>query len=345
MPTAYPETRTQRNYVQVQTLFDEINNLTNAATVAATDAFLCVSCDMAAGVKRTDRPDKTGVLGKVSSTPGRFNPATWAMRCSLAGSGAPGTAPDIGPFLEAAMNKAGVPVTSTSVTYGRGETNPGICLTIWDFNSLASAAQRCVAGAIPKTMKISFGDDYAYLDMSGVAKAYLDSAIFSGLSAEGKMDLTAFPTEPGTRTIAGTSVAGYKGTITLGGQTYTTLESGELNVVFARSLWEKQWGSDYPGAETEDAVDVKTTFTLRDDDSSNLNAFKLKSDYGSQTSVALLYLIGTIAGNKFLITLGTCSLPGPTYGYNGQYRTVTFTDVPCFISSASAVDDVIITCT
>jgi hypothetical protein len=334
-----PQSRLQRNYAQIESAYGVVNNTSGASTVAAGDAFLCESLDMNQDQPENQRPDKTGVLGLLAGTPGRKN-SNWTMRCSLAGSGSAGTPPDIDQFLQAAMGAAGVVVSSTSVTYGRGESNT-YGLTLFDFNSLATGTQRLLAGCVVNRMRLDFGGNFATADFSGVGRSMMTSNGFSGLDTASKCSLTAFPSEPGTRTTAGSPAAGYKGTVTLDGNVYTSLRTGYVEVAWGRELPGDTWNSDLPGTPSEGLVAVNVGLNMYDDDSSNFATLKAKAE-NKTALVNLSFVIGTIAGNIITMTVSNVRLNTPRYDYSQTRRVVDFGTSPAHISSSSAVDDLVV---
>lgn len=338
MPTAYPESRLQRGYASPETTFG-----TAVAPVAA-DAFLFVDLKMDSSVPLNKRPDKTGSLGQIVGTAGKRVSNTGSMRCSLAGSGTAGTPPDIYPFLDAGFGAAGTVVAATSVTYNRGETAPK-SISLWDYNALATASQRALFSAIVQSMKVEFGADFAYFDCSLDAKVYADSDILASLDTEGKCGLSAWPAEPASPVTSGTSVKGYKGTVTLDGQTYTTLSTGTVDIAVPRPLYKTQWGSDWAGDPANGETVTTVNLTMRDDDSANLKALKAKSTLGSATPVNLSFAIGTVAGNIWTINCKQVVLTAPVYAYDQTHRTVSFNGCQCNISAIGLKDDVTLVCT
>lgn len=336
------QSRLQRNYVQVESAYGTANNSSGASTVAAGDAFLCESLDMNQDQPESERPDKTGVLGLVPGTPAKKS-STWSMKCSLAGSGSAGTAPDIDAFFQAAMGKAAVVSAGVSVTYGRAEAGV-FGLTIFDFNSLSTAAQRALVGAVVTRMRIDIGSTFGMVEFSGAGKSQITSNGFSGLDTASKCSLTAFPAEPGTRTTAGNSVQGYKGTITIDGNTYTTLRSGYIELAATRDLPADVWNSDLPGTPSDGKLVVNVGLNMYDDDSSNFATLKAKAE-NKTALVDMSFVVGVVAGNIWTFTINDVRLNTPRYGYDQTKRTVEFGTSPAHISSSTAVDDLIIVCT
>lgn len=330
---SYPESRLQRNYAQVESTWGTIPNGTGTATLAGTDAFLCMSCEMKPTGAVNKRPDKTGSLGQVVGIAGRRS-GTWSMRCSMAGSGSAGTAPDIDAFLQAAFGKAATISAGVSATYALDDASPS--LSIWDFNALAAGDQQVAMGSIVNRARFEFGSDFAYADFSGESKYVLRKDNFANEDTTGKSGLTAFPAEPATRTIAGSPVTGYKGAITLDGKTYTTFRNGSIELAVARVNPKDVWNSDYPGAVSSGERTVTVSFSMYDDDSADFLAFKNKAT--NKTTVDLSFVIGVVAGNIWTLSCNDVLFDMPSYNYGESRRTVDFTG-QAHMTSVDALDE------
>jgi hypothetical protein len=336
---AFPQSRLQRGYVQEESSFGVIPNSSGTATLAGGDAFLCATLNMNYDQPTAERPDKTGSLGDVLGTPVRIT-ANWDMSCSMAGSGAAATAPDVSPFLKALFGKAPVVNASTSVVYGLDDNN--YSLTIYDFNGLATAAQRAIFGAVVNQGVFRFGDTFAMMELSGEGRYVIDTDQFATAAAALKGGLTTFPSEP-TPTTAGSSVAGYKGVITLDGNAYTTFRSGDLTISNDRALDKQVWDDDLPGAPAAGHRRVTLNFSMRDDDTANFKALKGKAH--SKTPVDLTLQIGKTAGNIWTFAINDVLLGTPQYDTSGRERVVNFPNCRAHMSSLTAKDEVVLTVT
>ena len=326
---AFPQSRLQRGYVQKENTWGQIPNSGGTATVGNSDAFLFTDLDMNYNQAINQRPDKTGSLGQVVGTPGR-KVANWRMRCSAAGSGTPGSEPDCGPFIEAALGKA-----IASGVYEPDDTN--ISLAIYDFNALATASQRVISGAICNSMTIDAGGDFMFLEFSGQGKHVVDTDVFSSLDVTGRSGLNSFPSEPGTPTTNGTSVAGYKGIVTLDGNVYTTLRTFRAAINVARAVDEQVWDDDYPGFPSAGLRTVTTDISMRDDDSANFKALKGKAH--NKVPVNLQFQIGKTSGNIWTVLLRNVLLGTPQYDNSGNERIVSFSQSIAHMSTLIAKDE------
>lgn len=336
---AYGSSRNQRGYVQKESSWGVIPATGNVATVAATDAFQFISLDMNSAQPINARPDKTGSLSQVKGTAGRKS-ATWSMTCSLAGSGAAGTAPDIDVFLAALMGKDGTVASSTSVTYALEDASPS--LTIWDFCPPAGVEQRCIFGAIVQKATISFGGNFAQITFSGEGKAVLTKNGYAGADTDGKGGLSAFPSEPASQTTAGSAVSGYKGTVTLDGVAYTTIRTGSIDIAIARELPKDGWDTDYPLAPADGMRTVSANWSQYEDDAAGLAT--LIGKMIAHTTFDQSFAFGKTAGNIWTVNMNDNLFDAPELRYDAARR---YYGLKCqaAASSGTAKDEATIVCT
>lgn len=315
-----------------------IPHIGGAATIVAADCFLCTDLDLQPVRAIAQRPDKTGSYSQAVAGLTKRS-ATWRMRCTLAGSGGAGTAPDIDPFLTALFGKVPAIVGATSVTYGLEDGSPS--LTIWDFNANAAADQQVAMGCVVNRATIEWGQDFAFIEFSGDAKYLLRSSAFSAEDATAKSGLSEFPAEPATQTTAGTSVRGYKGTITLG-SAFSIFRSGRIEIAVARELDKAVWNSDYPGPVAGGLRTVTSVLNFSDDDSAAFLA--LKNLLLAGTSLDGTIVIGATAGNIWTITLNDILGEPVKYGYGELQRSAAL-NLTAYPTSATAKDELSIVLT
>jgi uncharacterized protein YdeI (BOF family) len=331
---AFPDSISQRGYVQKETAWGTINNAGGVASLANGDAFLFTDLEMNDTTNEAERPDKTGDYDTMPGVLERSN-GTWKMRCTLPGVGAVGDPPDIGPFVEALLGKQTIHA-GVDVEYTPDDVNPG--LSIWDFNALATAIQRVGAGCIVQRMTLTFGETFAYLDFSGELKCVVDTARFTGGSATYKSGLNPFPSEPAAPAVTGDANPGYMGVITVDGQAYATVRSGSIEVAVGRSLQKNAWNEIYPTGPMAGRRTVSFSLTLDDDDSASLTALKAKAGTASKITASLQ--IGNVAKNISLIALKEIRVPQPAYDYSQQRRGIVFSGLKSNQSALHAKDSI-----
>lgn len=331
---AFSETIRQTGYVVKETTFGTIPTFSNS------NAFRFINLTAEPSFANIERPDKTGTYSRTAPIPDNKG-GSWAMSCSLAGNGAAGTAPDIGPFLEALLGKVTVNA-STSVIYDPDDVNPTLSIMLRD--KPTTVDQLIAKGCIVQQARFQLGPAIPTVEFSGLAQWVLSKDLFASNDTEGKGGLAAFPSEPAAPVTNGVPPRGRTGTITLDGNTYTTFRRADITVATARALSEPAWGSAYPSAPESGARTVSVgTLELYDDDSVNLAALKGKAL--SKTAVDLSFTIGTTAGNIWTFLLKNCVLPMPTYGWGETRRTVVFSNIQAAATSATSKDETKITLT
>jgi tail tube protein len=300
--------KNQRGYVQLESTFGTIPNSTGTASVGNSNAFLMEMLKLDAAPALIDRPDKNGSLDWLAGTPGRRG-GSWSMKASLAGNGAAGTAPDIGPFLQALFGKAPTIVSSTSVTYTQDDLSPS--LSIYSFRKPSTATQQVALGAVVDQMILTLGGDIATVEFSGTSLWVLDTDSFSGADAIAKGGLTAFPSEPSAPTTNGNMIVGFKGVITLDGNVYSTVRSLKVTYKANRDVPNDVIGTGYGSSPGQDRREVTFEVDVYDDDSANLSALKLKAI--AATTVNISAQAGNVAGNIATANLNNCQLTPATY--------------------------------
>jgi hypothetical protein len=326
--------RNQSCFVQVESTYGTIPNSSGTASVANSNACRIMSLEVKPQYGRIDRPDKTGTLSATVGVGGRKS-ATWTAKMSLAGSGTAGAVPNMDPFLQATFGQAGTIVTSTSVTYSLADAAPG--LSIYSFRTPSTLTQQCGFGSIVNSAKIPLNQDVAEIEFSGPGRWVVDSTNFSAHDTAGKGGLTAFPSAPSSPVYAGNMAVGFVGTITLNGQTYTTLRSGTININLNRDLPADLFNSYYPNVPAQGVREVTVDFNLYDDDSAALTALKAASI--SKTAVDMSFQIGTTAGNIWTFTLKNVLLDVPSYDDGAANWAINWTG-RAHASSATAKDEI-----
>ena len=305
-----------------------------AVTPVGANACLITSLVTQAAQPEIPRPDKTGSLGEIIGIPGRKT-ATWTAAMSMAGNGALGVAPDCDKLLQLIFGKAVTISAGASATYGLDDN--AYSASIWHYNDPSTVAQYVAIGAVCHQLKISFGGDVPTLEFSGSCLWVLDTDQLADgtMDAIGKGGISAWTARP-TPTVNGKPPAGFTGTVTLDGQTYTTLRQGSITLAVARNLPGDVFNSYYSGAPVPGLRSVAVDFGVYDDDSANLKALKQKSF--NKTVMDLSFQIGTVAGNKWGITTKNVMLPAPTLDMGGDRRALSFSSAKAHDTSIGSKD-------
>lgn len=330
---SYSETIRQTGYVVKESTYGTIPTFSNS------NAFRFINLIANPTYANIERPDKTGTYSRTAPIPDNKG-ASWSMSCSLAGNGAAGTAPDIGPFLEALLGKVTVSA-GVSVVYDPDDLNPGLSIMLRD--KPTSVDQLIAFGSIVQQARFSLGSAIPTVEFSGIARWALSKDLFASTDTPGKGGQVSFPSEPASPVTNGVPPRGRTGTITLDGNAYTTFRSAQITVASGRVLSDPDWGSVYPGDPQSGFRTVSADIELYDDDSANLAALKGKAL--SKTAVDLTFTIGTTAGNIWTFLLKNVILPMPQYGWGDTRRTVSFSGLQAAATSATSKDEMKITLT
>lgn len=310
----------QLGYVQLESSFGTIPNAGGTASVGNANAFRGISLLTNADQALIERPDKNSSLSATVGIGGRKS-GNWSTSASLAGNGAAGTAPDIGPFLQAAFGKAPTVVAATSVTYGLDDLSPS--LAIYNFRKPAGASQQCAFGSVVQRLRVLLGEDVARIELSGPSKWVIDTDQFGTVGADHKGGLTTFPSEPASPVTNGGIGPGFTGTVTLDGQSYSTLRTATIDVDFGRDIPLDVYNNYFGVEPGQNRRVVNVEFSIYDDDSANLSTLKRKAL--AKTPVDLVFAHGTIAGNIWTFTLKNVLLAAPQYDDSQRRYAVNFT--------------------
>ena len=329
----------QLGYVQLESSFGTIPNTTGTASVGNANAFRGISLLTTPSKSLINRPDKNSSLSRTAGIGGRKS-GNWSISASLAGNGAAGTAPDIGPFLQAAFGKAPAIVAATSVTYSLDDLSPS--LAIYNFRKPAAASQQCAFGSVVQRMRVLLGEDVARIEASGPCKWVIDTDQFGTVGADHKGGLTTFPSEPASPVTNGGIAPGFVGTVTLDGQSYGTLRTATIDMDFGRDIPLDVY-NNYFGVEPGQTIrTINVEFSIYDDVSANLSSLKRKAL--ANTGVDLIFQHGTIAGNIWTLTIKNVLLEAPQYDDSQRRYVVNFTG-QAHATSGTSKDELVLALT
>ncbi len=288
-----------------------------------------------------DCPDKTGSLSRVVGQRTRRN-GVWSTKMALRGAGSAGTPPDNDQFLSALMGQDGVS-GGGGWQYLCEDLDPS--LTIWDQARPSTMNQRCAPGAIVASMAVNFGQTFADVTFRGECKCVLGSDTFAVESDQAKSGLVSYPDMPATPTVVGASLAsvitGYKGTITLDGDEYTTIREGSFEISVERELQKMSWNEDLPTGIMSGVRSARISrLAVDDDDSANLKSLIARA-YGS-TEVDFTLQLGIVAGGIYVFSFKNIVLPKPEYDYSGKRRGLVFANMTGAATTLTSKDEIAI---
>jgi len=300
-----------------------------AVSPTNSNALRAVEMNFAPEQTRTLRPDVQPSLDSPVPSLGRKS-CTGTVRASLAGSGTRGTPPDIHQFLRSLFGK----YTNSAGASDTYETDDvALYCDIWSW-ATNGGGESCLSSVVQQAT-FEFGQDYSVAEFQFEGKSYLSSWSFTGTDTEGKCGLAAYPTEPAAPVLNGNAVPGYKGSVTIGGQAYTTGRTGRITARIPKPLPKDGWGTDYPLEAGLDPREVDVEWSQYDDDLAALTTLKSNAMAGTQVDAS--WVLGSVAGNIWTFTLNDILLNPPTFDNSGSRRIVNFSG-RCYATSGTAKD-------
>lgn len=282
------------------------------------------------------RPDVNPSLSRTAGTPGRKS-HNWRCAMSLAGSGTAGTPPDAHLLWRALFGKyTNTPGTSDAYECDDVQKFVDLYHYVKGSPSVGNVSQEAALSAVVSQAVVEFGGDFATVEFSGESKVNLTTEAFSGSDTDSKCGLASFPTEPGSPTTSGDACPGYKGTVTIDGNPYTTTKTGRLTIASPKPLIHDNWGSDLPAEGAPDIRDVTFDFTVYDDDG---NILTVKAKAWANTAIDVSFGLGTAAGNIHTFLLKNVLMGKPKYDYSQTRRAVTFTGCRAHATSGTSKDE------
>lgn len=326
---AYSNSRERYIYAKKESTFG------TAVAVLAANACRIIECSMNPNIPDIERPDIQPDLSPAETIKGRYGPNPWSVRMSLAANGVAGTKPDNDPFLECAFGTAATVVAATSVTYNLNAASP--TLSIYDYRDPSTMDQRVAISAIVQRMRIEFGGDAPILTFSGDCFNVLSSAAFSSYETAGKGGLGSVSARPASPVTNGYMAPGFMGSISIGGNSYTTLRTGFIDIDFARELPRRSHNNRFATAPERDVRVVTGELMLDDDDSANLNAVKATAI--TKSKIALAVGVGETAGNIWTFNAPKILCAVPDYDQSQRRSGVRFS-FRAYPSALGALDEI-----
>jgi hypothetical protein len=322
----------QLGYAAIESAFG------TAAAATNSNAFKLVSLSTNPEQDEIQRPDKNSSLSQTIGIGGNKR-GSWSTRMSLAGSAAAGTAPDIGPLLQAAFGKAATVVASTSVTYGLDDLSPSV--TIWSFWSPSTATQYVSIGSVVNQMNIDASGTTPTIEFSGPALWCLDTDQFANADTTAKGGLGSFPAQPGSPVTNGSMVSLFSGSASLDSNSLAEIRTFRLSANMAREIPQDTiFSGQYGGSPSQGRRNI--TFDLNVYDKAGDSNFSSLLDKAiRKVSVPVVLTLGSTAGSRVVITLANVLLGTPTVDDGQQKKAISFTGCRAHASSGTAKDELV----
>jgi hypothetical protein len=284
------------------------------------------------------RRDKTGSRTATIGVRGRSH-GTWSYEGSLAPSGTPGTAPDFEPLLVALYG--GAPTVGGTRVYGPFVDQPITTFSLASYRQPSTLNQKIAFGCVPNEITFNLGQDIAEFSASGECKFVLESDYFSSASTDEKGGLGAFPAEPGSPVTHGGIIAGFTGSVLIGGASQTRIRTAQVKINNGADLVKDTFGFYLPTDTEGDIRVVTVSFTLYEDDSAGQEAIRTATITKTPLDVDLT--LGTNSGSIFDMFLKNVQLQAYTSDDSARRYSLTIPDSRAFGTSITSRDEVTIT--
>lgn len=332
---AYPLTREERIYLQNQTAIATIPNSGGAATVANSNCCRHTRASLDPVVTTIYRNDKTGQRHRTPGVGGR-EVGQWSTLMDLAANGAAGVAPDCDPILRGIWGQAPVIVASTSVTYSMANGIPN-GFAMYSFRQPSGVAQRVGFGCLVRTATFNFNEQGAATWSAGGQCIWvLDSKRFASSSTAEKGGLTAFPTEPASPVTNGNIVAGFRGSVSIAGQSTLALKGATLNISRNDALVLNNFGELIATGGEGDEMEISLSFMLDDSDQADIQV--VKDACFTKSVVDATLAIGVTPGNIWTFSINDLQLEPFSYDEGERRWRVPFGASRAYPSTLTATD-------
>lgn len=222
---------------------------------------------------------------------------------------------------------AGGTAVEASVSYRPGTQLSSV--SIFDYWSPSTAAQRVLSGAAVDKLAIEINGDFHKLTAGGPAAKWIDSTTF----AAGQGGMTSFPAEPTLSASVATPVPGHLGQAWIGSDRFYTLTSGVVELDNDLDLRDREFGVDARTSISAGMRKVRVSLGLHAKDDAATMA--LYAAARSRQPVSVMLQLGQQAGQMMGIYLPKVMLETPEYDDSEQRLAWSF--VKC--RAQGAIDD------
>jgi hypothetical protein len=182
-------------------------------------------------------------------------------------------------------------------------------VSIFDYWSPTTAAQRLIAGAAVNELQVKVNNDYHEFVFSGGAADLLDSSSFQ----TGQGNLTQFPAEPAVNPLSYSIIPGHLGQAWLGStpSQFVTLTKATVGISNGLALRDKEFGSNLARGISPGSRNVSLDFSLYQLDDAGTQALYQAARQRSPISVMLQ--LGEQSGQLFGIYMSAVIPEVPAY--------------------------------
>jgi hypothetical protein len=191
----------------------------------------------------------------------------------------------------------------------------------------------------------NLGADIATWTVNGECVWALSSKFFASADSYQRAGLTAFPSEPGSPATTGNAIPGFTGRFVVGtaasfvatAKDYPTVRNVSIRVQTQNAIVKDTFGSFYGTTVEGGERNVTLSFSIYDDDSTEVQNLKVYGD--AKTKLNVVVNVGTEPGSTFMFILRNVYLASHVLG-DGQLRfDATFNENRATATSVAVRDE------
>jgi hypothetical protein len=326
----YVLSRNERIYLATETAFG------TAVAPTGTDAVRHINARFKPVVQTLQRRDKTGTRSQSIGTKGRQH-GTWSLNASLVHGADADDVPDYEPLYASAFGAAGTVTATTRVRYTLADTLKTFSAWIYRGDGTGTPNHEMAWGNIVRRITFNLGEDVAEFSAEGECAWVQGSKSFAGATTAEKAGQASFPAEPVSATTLGNLIAGFTGSITLGGSPIADIISAQIVMDTGAEVVKRTFGSRLPsGVEAGERM-VTISFSIYNSDDAGLETLREAAE--SKTPVDAVIAVGDTAGGIYTFTVKQIQLESPDLEDGERRMVVQFPESRAYGTSLTAKDE------
>jgi len=284
------------------------------------------------------RRDKTGARTRTIGVRGRGF-GKWSYEGSLAPSGVNGTNADFDPLMQSVFGQAAASANG-GLQYSFVDT-PILAFTYASYRQPSTLMQRIAYGCVTQMITFNIGQDIAEFTAEGECRFVLDSDYISSATTEEQGGLSSIPSEPSSPVSHGGIIAGFTGSISIGGNTIARIRTAQVKIDAGNFVIKDTFGHYIPDDTEGDVRIVTLSFTMYDTDEASQQAIRVAAI--TKTPVDANLTVGTVAGSMVNFFLKNVQLASYQYDDSGRRFSLTMPESPAFGTSITSRDEIKVT--
>lgn len=326
----YVLSRNERVYLAAETTFG------TAVAPAGGDAVRHIRARFKPNVTLLVRRDKTGTRSQTIGTKGRQT-GTFSIEASLVHGADADDLPDYEPLYASAFGQAGTVTAGSKVHYALSDVLKTFTAWIYRGDGTGTPNHEMAWSNITRKITFNIGQDVAEFTAEGECAWVQGSKSFGGASLIEKAGQASFPTEPPTPTTVGNLIAGFTGSITLGGATIADIVSATITMDTGAETVKNTFGSRIPTGVEAGERTVTMSFSIFNSDDAGLETLREAAE--SKTPVDAVMTVGDTVGGKYTFTVKQIQLESPDYEDGERRSVLQFPESRAYGTSITAKDE------